>query len=60
MTPETARCFGHMLAAQARVLGMLAENSQRDTCGEAPAYVEKDFAIEAFQLEQLSIQVINQ
>ena len=60
MTPETARCFGLMLAAQARVAGMQAENAQREACGEASAYVEKDFAIEAFELEQLSIQVINQ
>jgi len=60
MTPETARCFGHMLAAQARVLGMVAENEQRKACGESPAYVESDFAVEAFQLDQLSVQVINQ
>ena len=60
MTPETARCFSLMLAAQARVLGMQAENAQREACGEAPAYVEKDFAVEAYDLQLLAIQAINQ
>lgn len=60
MTPETARCFAHMLASQARVFGMVAENEQRKFRADPPAFVESDFAVEAFQLDQLAIQVINQ
>lgn len=60
MTPETARCFGHMLAAQARVAAMQAENAWRKSCGNAPAYDGDAFFSEANLLEQLAIQVINQ
>lgn len=60
MSPETARCFALMLAAQARIAGMQAENAHSINCGNGIRYGEDAFAIEAFQLDQLAIQVINQ
>ncbi len=60
MTPETARCLALMLAAQARVAGMQAENAWRESCGNALAYDGDAFFTEANFLEQLAVQVINQ
>lgn len=60
MTPETVRCFGLMIAAQTRVAGMVAENQQALACGNSVPYGEQAFLVEAFHLEQLAIQVINQ
>jgi len=60
MTPETCRCFALIVATQARIEGMKAENAHRLECGNSIAYGEEAFNIEAFQLEQLAIQVINQ
>lgn len=60
MTPETVRYFGLMLACQARVEGMKAENQQRISNGDALAYSEKDFGYEAAEMERLALQVIQQ
>lgn len=60
MTPETCRCFALIVAAQARIEGMKATNIERQENGHALAYDESAFNLEAFSLEQLAIQVINQ
>lgn len=60
MSPESVRCFALIVAAQARIAGMQAENQHRLACGDSIAYGEDAFNIEADFLEQLSIQAINQ
>ena len=60
MTPETARCFALIVASQARIEGMKVANIVSQSAGRALAYNESAFDVEAFHLEQLAIQVINQ
>jgi hypothetical protein len=43
--------LGRILAANARILGMQAENMQRQAVGQSMAFVEKDFACEAHIIE---------
>lgn len=54
--------FGHskfamVLAAYARVQGMVAENAHREACGNSVAYGEEAFAIEAAQMEDLAREI---
>ena len=60
MTPETARCFGLMLAAQARIEGMKAANAVVDAQAYPLPYGKEDFDYEAIALEQLAVQVVQQ
>lgn len=58
-TPQTARCLALIAAAQARIAGMQAENAQRQQLGQTPAYTPDHFFVEASQLEQIAMEVIN-
>ena len=51
MDDSTVRKLGHLLAAQARVLGMQAENEARKAKGDSPAYDETSFFQEALFME---------
>lgn len=59
MSSAQLQVLALILASQARVLGMQADNALREACGESPAYVAGHFLEEAQHLEQLSIQAIN-
>ncbi|MDB5813503.1 MAG: hypothetical protein JWN23_620 [Rhodocyclales bacterium] len=59
-TPETARFLALIAAAQARIAGMQAANDMNKAVCGLVRYSEKDFHSEAFGLEQIAIQVINQ
>lgn len=59
MSNEQIKILALIFAAQARVIGMQAQNQQRAACGEAPAYSEGHFQEEAQHLEHLSVQAIN-
>ena len=54
MNDHQIMIFGRMLASYTRVLGMQAENMQRQQCGVCMAYSETEFGLEADQLELLS------
>lgn len=43
--------LGRILAANARILGMQAENMQRRAIGQSMTFVEKDFTCEAHIIE---------
>jgi hypothetical protein len=60
MSPETARCFALIVAAQARIAGMSAENQLAAAVGNSPPYGEAAFNNEAGHMEQIAQQVINQ
>lgn len=49
--------LGFILAAQARVLGMQAENSYRLACGESIAYGEAEFSVEAAHIEACAQEI---
>lgn len=54
--------FGHskfalVMAAHARVQGMVAENSHRLLCDNSVAYGEEAFNIEAFNIEELAREI---
>lgn len=57
MDEHTVRQLGFMLAEQARVLGMVAENERRRMLGESPAYGEDAFNAAAFTIEQCARSV---
>jgi hypothetical protein len=57
-TPRVAYTLALVEASKARIEGMKAENETRLRNGEAPAYGEDAFFIEADVLQQLAIQVI--
>lgn len=59
MNAELVAIVAHIAAAQARVLGMQAENEHRVASGQAVAYREADFGREAAHLDYLSIQARN-
>lgn len=46
--------LAEIAAANARVIGMKAENDQRISVGQSVAYTEKDFAVEARYLEHIA------
>lgn len=54
MDNHQIRIFGQMLAANARVIGMQAENAHCAVLGETPKHAEQAFIDEAMLLEQLS------
>ena len=54
MSPQLVAILAEIFAAQARVLGMHADNQSRQSSGDAPAYVEQDFAYEAAGLAHLA------
>lgn len=57
-TPQVAYALALIEASKARVEGMKAENEIRLRRGEALAYGDDGFFIEAEILQQLAIQVI--
>lgn len=59
MTNQQLQLLALILASNARVIGMQAENQMRASVDDSPAYVEGHFAEEAQHLEQLSVQAIN-
>ncbi|MDA3831900.1 MAG: hypothetical protein PF495_00730 [Spirochaetales bacterium] len=54
MTEEAVRALGHILACNARVLGMQAENMQRSVLDQSMAYSEDEFNQEAFAMENIA------
>lgn len=59
MNAQAAAAFAQVLAAQARILGMQAENNARAARGDAPAYDEAPFMQEASYMDTLSVQIRN-
>ena len=59
MTPELIRIYAAVIAEQARLLAMQAENQQRAALGHSMAYVEEDFGYVAAELDRLSTQARN-
>ena len=57
MDENTVRMLGYMLAENARVLGMAAENDKRKAAGESPAYGEDAFHAAAFAIEECARRV---
>lgn len=57
MDENTARNFGFLLACQARVFGMVAENEARKARGEGPAYDESSFFAEANTIDTIARQI---
>ncbi|KRA74238.1 hypothetical protein ASD78_12145 [Lysobacter sp. Root667] len=57
ITPDALGHFALVLAAQARVLGMEAENKHREACGNAIAYDLSAFFGEADVIEQHARQL---
>ncbi len=57
MNATCVQQLGNILAAQARVLGMQAENQQRAVQGESMAYTYHDFSAEADQMEAAAREV---
>lgn len=51
--------FAAILAEQARMLGMVAENEQRKVLGHSMAYDEQAFAYVAAELDRLSLEARN-
>lgn len=56
MNREQLQILAEIYAAQARVLGMQAENQAREARQDSPAWGYADFAEEARQLENLAQQ----
>lgn len=50
--------FAMVLAAHARVQGMVAENHQREALGQSMAYTSHDFELEARTMEELSREIL--
>lgn len=50
--------FAFVLAAQARVAGMTAENQQREALGQSMAYTSHDFYLEARTMEDLGREIM--
>lgn len=48
---KALQAFGHILAENARVQGMVAENMQRQACDQSMAYSEDSFATSAEIME---------
>ena len=54
MDSHIVRCFGLLLAEQARVEGMKEENASRLAQGLSPAYDEQAFCASAFAMEEIT------
>jgi len=59
MSNQQLQILALIMASNARVLGMQAENQLRAAIDESPAYGEGHFQEEAQHLEHLSVQAIN-
>lgn len=59
MNNQQLQILALIFASNARVVGMQAENQQRQAQDESPAYSEGHFQEEAQHLETLSVQAIN-
>jgi hypothetical protein len=59
MNPTLVAIMANIVAAQARIEGMKAENVKREADGYAPAYDVNAFFVEANLLDQLSIVARN-
>lgn len=59
MSKELVQILALITAAQARIAGMQAENQHRLACGNAVAYADEAFGVEADNLERLAIQAVN-
>ncbi len=59
MTNEQVQLLALVFAANARIVGMQAENRLRESVGDSPTYGEGHFQEEAQHLENLSVQAIN-
>ena len=59
MNALQASIFAFILAENARVLGMEAENKQREHLQLSMAYTEDDFALAAGRIESLAIELRN-
>jgi hypothetical protein len=54
MTPELVAVLARIMAQQALVLGMQADNMARAACGAPPCWTSADFAGPAVELERLA------
>jgi hypothetical protein len=59
MNNQLVAIVANIVAAQARIEGMKAKNTERESQGYALAYDEDAFFAEANQLDQLSIEARN-
>lgn len=59
MNSQLVAIMAAIVAAQARIAGMQAANTVRESNGEALAYGEKEFFYEANYLDGLSIEARN-
>lgn len=59
MNPQLVAIMAAIAAAQARIAGMQAANTARESNGEALAYGEEEFFYEANYLDELSIEARN-
>ena len=59
MNAYQASIFAFVLAENALVLGMEAENKQREAVGASMAFVENDFALAAGRIQELALQLRN-
>lgn len=55
MSPELVSVLAQVMAQQAVVLGMQADNMQRAAIGESMAWTAADFAGPAIELDRLSV-----
>lgn len=51
--------YGELLAANARVEGMVADNQCRVACGDSPAYIGQHFQAESQHMQDLARQVLD-
>lgn len=59
MNSQQLQILAQIFAANARILGMEAENQARIVCGSSPAFSENDFCREAGYLDHLAVQAAN-
>jgi len=56
MNAQQLYVYGELLAANARVEGMVADNQHRIACGDSPCYVGEHFHAEAEHMSDLAKQ----
>lgn len=54
MTPELVAVLAQIMAQQALVLGMQADNMHRAAIGDVPTWTAADFSMPATELERLA------
>jgi hypothetical protein len=59
MTNRQLELLARIMAQQALVLGMTADNQYREACGESPAWNYSDFSREADELLRISQEAID-